>query len=454
MTELQFREIINKSIESQLNFRNHWKPFTTDSSLVIEQQKAESILASLEERLQNNYPFFHPSYAGQMIKPPHPIAIAAYVMAMQINPNNHALDGGPPTAAMEMEVVEQIAEMFGYTEHLGHLTSSGTIANLEALWVARSIHPNKSIAFSSNAHYTHKRMCEVIQSSSKEIDLSNLELLESELRKGTIGTIVVTIGTTGTGAVEPLHKILPLAKRYGVRVHADCAYGGFFMLLANDNDPIVSPEPFLSIKECDSIVIDPHKHGLQPYGCGCVLFKDINVGKFYKHDSPYTYFTSKELHLGEISLECSRAGASAAALWATLQAFPLKSNTGLGTILKKTRRAALKWSELVSSSSSLIELARPDLDIVIFLPRIDPFSASHVSSITEKIFSTGMNQSDSPVYLATYTVDSSFIANLHPTFIPDSPVTKVLRSVLMKPEHEQFVPELFRKISAIAESLI
>jgi glutamate/tyrosine decarboxylase-like PLP-dependent enzyme len=453
MTDPQFCKLINKSLESQLDFRNHWNPFTIDPSLFVEQSKIESILSLLEERLQDNYPFFHPSYAGQMIKPPHPIAIAAYLMAMQINPNNHALDGGPATAKMEMEVIDQISQMFGYTEHLGHLTSSGTIANLEALWIARSIHPTKLIAYSSNAHYTHKRMCEVIKAPSQEIDYANLELLEEELRKGKIGTLVVTIGTTGTGAVEPLHKILPLAKRYGVRVHADCAYGGFFILLAKDDNPIVSPEPFLFIKECDSIVIDPHKHGLQPYGCGCVLFKDINVGKFYKHNSPYTYFTSKELHLGEISLECSRAGASAAALWATLQAFPLQSKTGLGNILTKTRRAALRWSEMISSSSSLIEFVKPDLDIVIYFPKTNNFSASVVSEISEKIFSTAMTRADSPLYLATFAIDSASIAKLHPSFIQDLPITKVLRSVLMKPEHEQFVPELFKNISAITEIL-
>ena len=47
-----------------------------------------------------------------------------------------------------------------------------------------------------------------------------------------------------------------------------------------------------------------------------MLFRDPAVGSLYKHDSPYTYFSSQDLHLGEISLECSRAGASAVALWA------------------------------------------------------------------------------------------------------------------------------------------
>ena len=98
-------------------------------------------LAELAERLRNTYPYPDPHYAGQMLKPPTAIAWAAYATAMLLNPNNHALDGGPATAEMEKEAVAQIAAMFGYEQHLGHLTASGTIANLEALWVARELHP-------------------------------------------------------------------------------------------------------------------------------------------------------------------------------------------------------------------------------------------------------------------------------------------------------------------------
>ncbi len=453
MTEIEFRNLIDSSISSQQRFRNRWESMDEDDTVSLSAERSASILAELSERLDDNYPFFHPRYAGQMIKPPHPIAIAAYVMAMQINPNNHALDGGPATAKLELEVVGEIAKMFGYGEHVGHLTSSGTIANLEALWVARSIHPDKAIAYSPNAHYTHRRMCEVIKARSIEIDLTNLETLESEFKKGTIGTIVVTIGTTGTGSVEPLHDILPLAKKYGVRIHADCAYGGFFTILARIPDPIIAPEPFLSLHECDSIVIDPHKHGLQPYGCGCVLFKDAGAGKYYKHDSPYTYFTSKELHLGEISLECSRAGASAAALWATLKAFPLRADEGLGTILRKTRNAAVVWSELISTSKVLNEYCKPDLDIVIYFPATHDFSASSVSAATEKLFTAAMKRSESPLYLAAFSVPSSAIAKNFPSFKADAPITKVLRSVLMKPEHDRFVTTIFKEVSALSEGI-
>ncbi len=105
------------------------------------------------------YPFFHPRFAGQMLKPPHPVALAAYAAAARINPNNHALDGGPPTAAMEKEAVGWLAEMLGFPgDSLGHLTGGGTVANLEALFVAREETGGKAVAVARDAHYTHARM--------------------------------------------------------------------------------------------------------------------------------------------------------------------------------------------------------------------------------------------------------------------------------------------------------
>ena len=79
------------------------------------------VLAEVSTRMANNYPYFHPLYAGQMMKPPHPIARAAYAMAMWINPNNHSLDGGRASSRFEVEAVAEIAAMFGWEKHLGHL---------------------------------------------------------------------------------------------------------------------------------------------------------------------------------------------------------------------------------------------------------------------------------------------------------------------------------------------
>src|SRR4051795_176013 len=209
-------------------------------------------LTELAQRLRNTYPSPDPHYAGQMLKPPTAIAWAAYATAMLLNPNNHALDGGPATAEMEKEAVAQIAAMFGYEQHLGHLTASGTIANLEALWVARELHPDAAIVSGENAHYTHGRVSAVLGARHETVGQDaagrmDLDALEARLREGGVGTVVATPGTTALGAVDDVAAIARLCRSYGARLHVDAAYGGFFRLLADEDAPGVDARPFEAI---------------------------------------------------------------------------------------------------------------------------------------------------------------------------------------------------------------
>jgi glutamate/tyrosine decarboxylase-like PLP-dependent enzyme len=367
---------------------------------------------------------------------------------MLINPNNHALDGGPATATMEKEVVGQLAAMFGLRAHLGHLTTSGTIANLEALYVARELHPGRGIAYSSEAHYTHARMCAVLGIDGTPVGVDavgrlDLDELDSLLATGRIGTVVATAGTTGLGAVDPVHGVLDVARRHGVRVHVDAAYGGFFALLAGLEG--IDPAPWRAIASCDSVVVDPHKHGLQPYGCGAVLFADPDVGRFYLHDSPYTYFTSGDLHLGEISLECSRAGAAAAALWLTFQVLPPTAG-GLGQVLAAGRRAAIAWADRLRTSAVLDLYQPPELDIVCYFPAERAMSA--IDAASTRLLSDGM--ASGAAYLSTLRVSAGALLRRHPGIDADRDSARILRSVLMKPEHEAFVPELLARVERLA----
>ncbi len=421
----------------------------------------ERLAAAWDEfaaRMADHYPFFHPRFAGQMLKPPHPVAVAAYEAAMRINPNNHALDGGPGTSSLEVEVVDQLAGMFGLPPpSLGHLTSSGTIANLEALWVARELRPGERVVHSEQAHYTHGRMCQVLGIEATAVPATpegriELEAVEAECRRGGVGTVVLTPGTTGLGAVDRLEEGPALRERHGVRLHADAAYGGFFTLLASGENPLVDPAPFRALAAFDSIVVDPHKHGLQPYGCGAVLFADASVGRLYKHDSPYTYFTSGELHLGEISLECSRAGAAAAALWLTLRAFPLEADAGLGPVLAAGRRAALDWATRLEASDVLRPHLAPELDIVTYLPAAGSLSA--VDAASAAVLEAGMSDPADPVFLSVLHVGREALLARHPDLEDDADGARVLRSVLMKPEHEPFVGDLHSRVESLAREAL
>src|SRR5260370_4228206 len=390
-------------------------------------------LNATAKRLQDNYQYFHPLYAGQMVKPPHPVARLAYALAMRINPNNHALDGGRATSAMEKEGVVEIAGMYGWKNFVGRLCGGGTMANLEALWVAGQLHPGKRILASEQAHYTHKRISGVLQLEFEAVPCDtrgrmDVSALAKRAARGDVGTVVATMGTTATGSVDPLSEILALRAKNAFRIHADAAYGGHFALTENLGGN--AERAFARIGEADSIVIDPHKHGLQPYGCGCVLFRDPPAGRFYQHDSPYTYFSSAELHLGEISLECSRPGAAAAALWATQRLLPLKKGGEFARRLERGRKAALALFDRVRADARDVAAFAPELDIGAFAPIAG--SVSEASVLSRKIFEAAARRD---WHLAVAELPIRFWeANLG-SMKRDRDSITCLRSVLMKPEH-------------------
>ena len=155
----------------------------------LDLDEVRAVLQEAAERLRDNYPYHHPLYIGQMLKPPHPVARLAYALAMFLNPNNHALDGGRASSAMEKEVVAQLARMFGWETHLGHLCGGGTMANFEALWVGRELRPGQAVAASAQAHYTHARLSAVLGIPFQKVGVDararmDLQALEDTLAGG------------------------------------------------------------------------------------------------------------------------------------------------------------------------------------------------------------------------------------------------------------------------------
>ncbi|MGH3672748.1 MAG: pyridoxal phosphate-dependent decarboxylase family protein [Pseudonocardiaceae bacterium] len=411
----------------------------------------DAVLLEVADRMRDNYPYPHPLYAGQMLKPPHPLARLAYTLALWINPNNHALDGGRASSAMEKEAVAEIAQMFGWSTYLGHLCGGGTMANLEALWVANQTHPGKTIVASQQAHYTHRRITRVLQVPFQEVpcdqgarmDMKQLELV---LESGVVGTVIATMGSTATGSVDPLPALLDLQKKYGFRLHADAAYGGYFTLVENLRPD--SQEAYDDLHRVDSISIDPHKHGLQPYGCGCILFRDPGVGALYEHASPYTYFTSEALHLGEISMECSRPGAAAVALWATQRLLPLVRGGVFSSRLGKSRCAALQLAGNIQADERWLLAFEPELDVVIWAPR--GMCASEISRRSRAIFSAAASAG---LHLAVATFPRTLLESTWHDVVWDQDDVVCLRSCLMKPEHLDWVERIWHTLNEVADQV-
>ena len=405
-------------------------------------ESVSNVLYEVATRMQDNYPYYHPQYAGQMLKPPHPVARLAYALSLWVNPNNHALDGGRASTAFEKECIVELGRIFGWEKPLGHLAGGGTMANLEALWVASRLSPGRRVIASEQAHYTHHRICEVLGipfsaircTADGHLDIAHVEEL---LARGDVGTVVATIGNTGLGDVDPLPAILELCNEYDARVHADAAYGGYFGLASVLDE--ATRQTYECLSEVDSIVLDPHKHGLQPYGCGCVLFRDPDVGRFYKHDSPFTYFSSAELHLGEISLECSRPGASAVALWATHRLLPPISGGNYARSLDDCLLAAREFHTRLTASPFFRPLMAPRLDIVVYA--VDAPDTTKAAARARRVFEMAAEEN---LHLALIELPAELLCHYVPDMEANSDTVTCLRSVLMKPEHLQWLDPIVK----------
>ncbi|HET6765199.1 MAG TPA: hypothetical protein VFH27_16045, partial [Longimicrobiaceae bacterium] len=108
-----------------------------ERSLTVLSQELMGLLGELKAGV----PAFSPRYVGHMYSDLTMASLIGYFATMLYNPNNVAAEASPVTTRMELEVAAQLARMIGYdpARQWGHLTSGGTVANYEALWIARNV---------------------------------------------------------------------------------------------------------------------------------------------------------------------------------------------------------------------------------------------------------------------------------------------------------------------------
>ncbi|MFY9928955.1 MAG: hypothetical protein WAK82_13190, partial [Streptosporangiaceae bacterium] len=115
------------------------------------------------------------------------------------------------------------------------------------------------------------------------------------------------------------------------------------------------------------------------------------------------------------------------------------------------RRAALAWAGLLRDSGRLDLYQQPELDIVCYFPGADP-ALSAIDAASARVLADGMTSSR-PVFLSTLRVTAAAFAARHPQVRPDAGGARILRSVLMKPESEDYVPELHARVEALAAAV-
>ena len=308
-----------------------------------------------------------------------PSAALADFVALSVNRYVGVATAAPALARIEQTAVEWLAAMMGYPPGAGGvLTSGGSLSNLIAMVTARAAKLPEdflrgTLYVSEETHHSVAKAARFAGFPSANVrrvavdDRFRMvperleEAIEADRERGMQPFLVVSsAGTTNTGAIDPLPAILPIARRHGLWVHADAAYGGFFRIVPGGEKLLPG------LEECDSITVDPHKGLFIPYGTGGLLVKDPETLRRAHHeDAGYMQDVSsrgEQVNFSDISPELSR-DFRGLRVWLPIMLHGLEAfRQGLQEKLELARWA---WEEL-RQIPELEMLDEPQLSVVAF----------------------------------------------------------------------------------------
>ncbi|HEX8702572.1 MAG TPA: pyridoxal-dependent decarboxylase [Myxococcaceae bacterium] len=275
----------------------------------------------------------HPLYMGLVNSSPLPGAALADSLVSALNNNAGAFHQSPAMTACEEEVCRSFVRLVGLPDTAaGMVLPGGTFANLQALAVARSAcrltpeqAPLARLYVSEAAHFSVSRAARVVGFSAKQIiripmtgrDAMEVEALqarlEQDLREGLRPVAVVaTLGTTGTGGIDPLSSIADVCARHGVWLHVDACYGGAALLLPELRGRLAG------VARADSVAIDPHKWFFIPMTAGLLLLREPKHG-LEAFDEAASYIPGADTEAWRWGIPASRR-ASGFVIWMGLRA--------------------------------------------------------------------------------------------------------------------------------------
>lgn len=245
------------------------------------------ILERLRPAIAKSYNTAGPGYLAYIPGGGVYASALADFLATAVNRYVGVEQAAPALSGIEEMAVAWLARLMGYPEGArGILTSGGSLSNFSALATARTARLGEdflrgTLYFSEDTHHCvakAARLAGFPERSLRVLPVDARRRLRPEALEAAVAEdrargrepflVVANVGTTNTGAVDPLPEILAIARAHGLWVHADAAYGGFFRLVP-EGDRLVPGLP-----ECDSITLDPHKGLFLPYGLGCLLVRD------------------------------------------------------------------------------------------------------------------------------------------------------------------------------------
>lgn len=294
----------------------------------------------------------HPKYLGLLNTSPMVGGIVADALIAGLNNNAGAWEQSPAFSAAEAEAIACLNRVLGLpAETEGLVLPGGSFATLHGLQLARqamlpewrehgvrSLSGNPRVYVTEGTHFSTARAAHTLGVARHDVvrvpatgrgqmDVAALaRLIADDRAAGAIPMCVVaTIGTTGTGATDPVPEVAAVCRDAGVWLHVDACYGGAAALLEECDDL------FAGLDQADSVAIDPHKWFFVPLVAGVILTRHRGLSfDVFNIDAPY--IPTRDLIDGfQRGLPTSRRAAGFA-IWMTLRVH------GLRTIRDAVRR--------------------------------------------------------------------------------------------------------------------
>ncbi len=353
-----------------------------------------ALIDDLETLIEGSMNPAHPGYVGHMDTVPATASVVGDAVAAAINNNMLSVELSPVCSALEAGLIETVADAFGLgPEAGGVLTSGGSLANLQALAVARNRAFDVDAGNSGESDVDVKReglvgvdarpvvlVSEVAHTSIRKaamllglgtdavvpVETDANDRLRPDALARTIDRlreedaapfcVVATAGTTTTGNVDPIDAIADVAADGDLWCHVDAAYGGALVLSDRHRDRLAG------IERADSVTFNPQKWWYVAKTCAMALFADESVlDESFRIGAPYMRDDGVR-NRGEVSIQGTRH-ADAIKLWLTIRQL---GRRGLESLIDGSHRLAHRLYEGVTERSALEAATEPETNVVCF----------------------------------------------------------------------------------------
>ncbi len=269
----------------------------------------EEVLRILAEMKGKNLQY--DKFFSTMCTRPHSIAVKAHNLFLETNLGDPGLF--PGVSELEARTVKMMAQLLGYPDAVGYISTGGTESNIQAIRAARSASEivGGNIVVPASAHFSFDKIADLLNLDVRKADLDedlrvDLSSVETLVDDRTVA-IVGIAGTTEFGQVDHIDQLGRISGDRGIHLHVDAAFGGFVL-------------PFLEhdykwdfrVDAVSSITIDPHKMGMSTIPAGGLLFRTWRDLSALEADTHYLTVAR------QASLTGTRTGAAAAATYAVM----------------------------------------------------------------------------------------------------------------------------------------